>query len=168
MVEVGTGPLPVRMITEVLHMSTIENQIDVAVPAEVAWDYLHSVESLPQFVDGVRDARPEGKRRAHLALESDAGPRELDAEFTDRAKGGAQGSVMMWHTAKGEGADLKGAFTVRAIDDQHTQIQLRVEYDPEKTRETFGGPKGFAQSDRIQHLIQHDLEQFKEFVEAKR
>ncbi|MCF3128973.1 MULTISPECIES: SRPBCC family protein [Streptomyces] len=149
-------------------MSTVEKQIDVDVPAEVAWDYLHSVESLPRFVDGVREARPQGKRRAHLDLSLDKGPHELDAEFIDRAKGGAQGSVMMWHTAKGEAADLKGAFTVRAIDDQHTQIQIRVEYDPVKTRETFGGPKGFAQSDAIQQLIQHDLEQFKELVESKR
>ncbi|MDF3289592.1 MULTISPECIES: SRPBCC family protein [Streptomyces] len=148
-------------------MSTIEKQIDVDVPAEVAWDCLHSVESYPQFVDGVREARPEGKRKAHLDLETGARVREVDTEITDRAKGGEKGNVMLWHTAKGESADLKGAFTVRAIDDQHTQVQVRVEYDPERTREAFGGPRGFAQSDAIQELVQHDLEQFKDLVEGK-
>ncbi|GAA1899312.1 SRPBCC family protein [Streptantibioticus ferralitis] len=149
-------------------MSTIEKQIDVSVPADVAWDCLHSVESYPQFVDGVREARPEGKRRAHLDLEGGGKVREVDAEITDRAKSGTKGNVMLWHTAHGEGAELKGAFTVRAIDDQHTQVQVRVEYDPEKTRDTFGGPKGFAQSDAIQELVQHDLEKFKDLVEHQR
>ncbi len=149
-------------------MSTVEKQIDVDVPAEVAWEYLHSVESYPRFVDGVREARPEGKRKAHLDLEPSARLREMDTEITDRAKGGAKGNVMLWHTAQGEGADLKGAFTVRAIDERHTQVQVRVEYDPEKTRDAFGGPRGFAQSDAIQELVQHDLEQFKNLVESKR
>jgi uncharacterized membrane protein len=149
-------------------MSTIEKQIDVDVPADVAWDCLHSVESYPQFVDGVREARPHGKSRAHLDLEPGGRLSGVDTEISDRAKGGEKGNVMLWHTAKGESAELKGAFTVRSIDDRHTQVQVRVEYDPEKTREAFGGPKGFAQSDAIQELVQHDLEKFKDLVEHKR
>ena len=146
-------------------MSTIEKQIDIDVPAEVAWDCLHSVENYPSFLSGVQEARPEGKSRARLDLEPAARLRKVDAEITDRAGGGEQGDQMIWKTG---GADLKGAFTVRSIDDTHSQVQVRVEYDPAKTREIFGGPKGFAQSDAIQELVQHDLEQFKDLAEGKR
>ncbi len=142
-------------------MSTLEEQIDVDAPAAVTWEYLHKVENYPQFIDGVRQARPEGHNRAHLDFEEGGRVRECDARITDRG----QGKVMTWQT---EEADLKGAFTVRAIDDRHTQVQVRVEYDPARTRDTFGGPKGFAQSDRIQQLVRHDLERFKDLVESKR
>jgi uncharacterized membrane protein len=142
-------------------MSTLEEQIDVSAPAQVAWDCLHNVATYPEYVDGIRQARPEGKRRAHLDIDTGGRTRAFDAEITDRA----QGQVMLWHTTKG--AELKGAFSVLPIDDGHAQVQIRLEYDPAKTRETFGGPKGFAQSDAIQQLVRHDLEQFKAYVEGE-
>lgn len=38
-------------------MSTLEEQIDIGVPMEVAWDCLHRVETYSQFLEGVREAR---------------------------------------------------------------------------------------------------------------
>jgi uncharacterized membrane protein len=142
-------------------MSTLEEQIDIGVPAEVAWECLHRVESYPSFVAGVREAHPKGNRGAHLDLDAPGEVKDCDAEITDRA----QGTLMMWHTARG--ADLRGAFSVRPVDEKHTQVQVRVEYDPAKVRETFGGPKGFAQSDAIQRVVRHDLERFKDLVERQ-
>ncbi len=140
-------------------MSTVEERIDVAVPAEVAWACLHRVEDYPRFVDGVSGARPEGRHRARLALRTGGGAQECGAEIADRA----QGSMMLWQTT--QGARLRGAFAVRPIDGDHTRVQVRVEYDPAEISESFGGPRGFAQSDAIQQLVRHDLERFKELLE---
>lgn len=142
-------------------MSTLEEQIDINAPARQAWDCLHSVKSYPEFVDGVREARQEGKRRAHLGLEAKGGTHEVDAEISDRGRD----QLMMWRTTKG--AELEGTFTLLPIDDEHTRLQARVTYDPAKVNESFGGPKGFAQSDAIAGMVRHDLERFKDLVERQ-
>jgi uncharacterized membrane protein len=142
-------------------MSTLEEQIDINAPARQAWDCLHSVKSYPEFVEGVREARQEGKRRAHLDLDPKGKTREIDAEISDRGRD----QLMMWRTTKG--AELEGTFTLLPIDEQHTRLQARVTYDPVKVNESFGGPKGFAQSDTIAGMVRHDLERFKTLVEER-
>ncbi|MGP3951135.1 SRPBCC family protein [Streptomyces sp. 7N604] len=143
-------------------MSTLEEQIDIDVPAKVAWDCLHRVEDYPRFVGGVRNARTEGVHRAHLDI--DAGDRvyRLDTEILDRG----QGRLMMWRTTNG--AHLQGTFSVLPLDPEHTRVQVRVEYDPDTVKETFGGPKGFAQASAIERLVREDLRQFKDLAEEER
>ncbi|MET8680681.1 SRPBCC family protein [Streptomyces sp. NPDC004647] len=143
-------------------MSTLEEQIDIDVPAKVAWDCLHRVEDYPQFVDGVRHARTEGKHRAHLAIKTSDRVYELDAEILDRG----QGRLMMWRTVSG--AHLAGTFSVLPLDPEHTRVQIRVEYDPETVKEEFGGPKGFAQASAIERLVRGDLRQLKDLAEKDR
>ncbi|MGP4052911.1 SRPBCC family protein [Streptomyces sp. 2A115] len=143
-------------------MSTLEEQIDVDVPLDRAWDFLHRVESYPRFLDGVREARSEGGHRAHLDVDAGGRAREFEAEITDRGKEG----VMEWRTTSGP--DLAGSFSLLPIDQQHTRVQARFEYDPGTVREAFGGPKGFAQAAAIERLVRNDLEQFKELAEQER
>ncbi|MCQ4085004.1 SRPBCC family protein [Streptomyces sp. RB6PN25] len=142
-------------------MSTLEEQIDINAPARQAWECLHSVKSYPEFVDGVRAARQEGTSRAHLDLDAGGKARVVDAEISDRGRD----QLMMWRTTKG--AELEGTFTLLPIDEQHTRLQARLTYDPAKVNESFGGPKGFAQSDAIAGMVRHDLEQFKALVERE-
>ncbi|AEW97982.1 MULTISPECIES: SRPBCC family protein [Streptomycetaceae] len=143
-------------------MSVLEDQIEIGAAPEVVWDRLHEVSAYPQFVDGVRGARREGAHRARLDIEAGGRRRGCDAEFSDR--GG--GRVMMWHTT--EGPDLEGAFSVRQLADGGTEVQVRVRYDPDRTREEFGGPRGFAQSDAIHEMVHRDLERLKALVERER
>ncbi|GAA3975203.1 hypothetical protein GCM10022384_26870 [Streptomyces marokkonensis] len=58
-----------------------------------------------------------------------------------------------------------GEFTLRALDAGHTRVQVRLDYDPDAVRETFGGPKVFAQSDAIAQTVRDDLERLKGLVE---
>ena len=143
-------------------MSTLEEHVDVGVPIDQAWDSLHRVENYPRFVEGVRDARTEAQGRAHLAVEAGGRSRELDAEVLDRSGD----RVMEWHTTSAP--ELSGSFSLHQIDRNHTRVQARLEYDPDTIRETFGGPKGFAQANAIERLVRSDLEQFKEYVEQGR
>lgn len=143
-------------------MSTLEEQIDIGVPIEVAWDCLHRVETYPRFMQGVRQARPEGGKRARLDVDAGGTAREFEAEITDRAKE----NMMEWQTT--DGPDLAGSFSLLPIDREHTRLQARVEYDPATLKEAFGGPKGFAQATAIERLVRDDLEHFKELVERER
>jgi uncharacterized membrane protein len=143
-------------------MSTLEEHVDVGVPIDKAWDSLHRIESYPRFVEGVRDARTEAADRARLNVEAGGRARELEAEVSDRRGEG----VMEWHTTGAP--DLRGSFSLQPIDQTHTRVQARLEYDPDTIRETFGGPKGFAQANAIERLVRSDLEHFKEYAEQER
>ncbi|UQA97027.1 SRPBCC family protein [Streptomyces halobius] len=141
-------------------MSTLEEQIDIDAPLDRTWDTLHRVESYPAFVNGVREARPEGENKAHLDLTAGGRARELDVETSDRGK------EMVWHTTSGP--DLAGTVSLLPIDRDHTRVQARFEYQPETIKEEFGGPSGFAQAAAIERGVRSDLQQFKELVERER
>ncbi|MQY38319.1 hypothetical protein SRB17_63320 [Streptomyces sp. RB17] len=139
-------------------MSTLELHVDVDVPVDRAWETLHRVENYPSFVDGVRGARTEAGGRAHLEVEASGRPREVEAEVTDRGE-----HVMEWLTTSAP--EMTGSFSVQPIDQNHTRIQARLDYDPGTVRDAFGGPKGFAQTNAIERLVRSDLEHFKEYLE---
>jgi uncharacterized membrane protein len=143
-------------------MSTLEEQIDVDVPIALAWERLHQVETYPRFVEGVREARSEDGHRARLDVDAGGRAQEFEAEITDRGKE----HMMEWQTTSGP--DLAGTFSLLPIDEEHTRVQARIEYDPGTVKEAFGGPKGFAQATAIERLVRDDLEHFKELVEQKR
>ncbi|MER6573575.1 SRPBCC family protein [Streptomyces sp. NPDC001093] len=142
-------------------MSTLELHVDVDVPVDRAWETLHRVENYPRFVQGVRGARTEAGGRAHLEVETAGPAREVEAEVMDRGE-----RVMEWLTTSAP--ELTGSFSVQPIDQNHTRIQARLEYDPATVHDTFGGPKGFAQTNAIERLVRSDLEHFKEYVEGSR
>ncbi|REK90543.1 cyclase [Streptomyces inhibens] len=143
-------------------MSTLEEHIDIDVPADTAWDCLHRVEAYPRFLDGVREARTEGDNRAHLDVDALGHTREVEIEIIDR--GGEK--VMMWQTTSAP--DLAGTFALLPIDGEHTRIQARFEYDPGTIKEVFGGPRGFAQAAAIERGVRSDLQQFKALAERER
>ncbi len=143
-------------------MSTLEEEIDIEVPAQVAWEQLHRVADYPRFVDGVLHAHSHGNSRAHFDIEVDGGERAFETTMTDR--GGNQ--VMTWQTM--DGAHLKGALALLPLAPGTTRLQVRVEYDPQAVHEVFGGPHGFAQAGAIERTVRGDLERFKHLVEEER
>jgi uncharacterized membrane protein len=143
-------------------MSRLEEQIDISAPARKVWDRLHDVESYPAFMDGVQRAFVHGSNRAHLDVQTKSAQREFEAVLADRD----DDQVIAWQT---EGSPaLKGDLTVRSLDRDHSQVQIRMEYEPEAIHDAFGGPKGMAQIHRIESTVRGDLEQFKNLVEAER
>lgn len=144
-------------------MSRLEEQIDVDVPMQVVWEQLHRVQDYPRFVDGVLHAHSHGSsKRAHLDIEVEDGERAFETEITDRGRN----QVMSWKTL--DAAHLEGTFALQPLDTGSTRVQIRVDYDPDAVRETFGGPHGFAQASAIERTVRGDLEQFKQLVEQER
>jgi uncharacterized membrane protein len=141
-------------------MSTLEIHVDVGVPIDTAWENLHRVEDYPRFVEGMRGAQAKAGGRAHLDIEAGGRTQEFEAEVSDRGE-----RVMEWLTTGGP--ELTGSFSLQPIDQNHTRVQARLEYDPDTVRDAFGGPKGFAQTNAIERLVRSDLEHFKEYVERR-
>ncbi|AQY20572.1 hypothetical protein T261_07702 [Streptomyces lydicus] len=142
-------------------MSTLEEHIDIGAPLDKTWDCLHRVDSIPQYVDGVREAHLEGKR-THLGLDAGGTSREIELEITDRTTE----KVMSWKTTTGP--ELSGSVSLLPIDKQHTRVQARFQYEPSTITDSFGGPKGLAQVHAIENGVRSDLQKFKGMVEHER
>ncbi|GJF27756.1 hypothetical protein KNE206_04560 [Kitasatospora sp. NE20-6] len=141
-------------------MSTLEEQIEVGAPADEAWRQLHRITDYPRFVDGVLHASARGGHRAHLDVAVDGGHREFDAFITDRGRN----RVMTWQTL--DEPHLRGTVALRALDDDRTQVQVRIEYEPSEVEELFGAPpRGFAQASAVERTVRADLEHFRDLVE---
>ncbi|MEZ0092254.1 SRPBCC family protein [Streptacidiphilus sp. EB129] len=143
-------------------MTTLEEQIDVAVPAKVAWDQLHRVGEYPKFIDGVTHAHAHGRHHACLDLEIDGNEQAVEADIFDRGRG----RLMSLQTVSGP--PLKATLALLPRDRQHTTVQIRLEYDPATIKETLGGPRGFAQASAIERTVREDLQHFKTLVEGDR
>jgi hypothetical protein len=50
------------------------------------------------------------------------------------------------------------------MDDRHTMIHLRLEYDPQEITDTFG-LNGTAHNGAVKQAVKHNLEKFKTLVE---
>jgi len=142
-------------------MRTLEEQIDVTAPVGGAWEQLHRIADYPRFVAGVTHASAHGRSHARLDVEIGGEHRTVDAELTDHGRG----RVMSWQTV--DGPPLRGTFALRPLDDTHTQVQLRLEYDPDALSSAVGGPHGFAQNHAIEEHVRDDLAHFKDLVEHR-
>lgn len=143
-------------------MTTLEEQIDIDVPAKVAWECLHRVEDYPRFVGGVRRARLEGAHRAHLDIHAGNRVYGIDTEILDRGRG----RLMTWRTMND--VHLMGAFSVLPLDSGHTRVRVRVRYNPDTLNREFGGPKGPTQADIVERLVRDDLRHLKDLAEQQR
>jgi uncharacterized membrane protein len=141
-------------------MTTLEEQIDVSVPAAVAWEQLHRVGEYPRFIEGVTHARAHGRHHAHLYLDVDGSEWGVEADIYDRGRG----RLMSLQTVSGP--PLKATLALLPRGPQHTTVQIRLEYDPATIKESFGGPRGFAQATAIERTVREDLVQFKALVES--
>ncbi|MEY9841937.1 SRPBCC family protein [Streptacidiphilus sp. EB103A] len=141
-------------------MPTLEEQIDVAVPAHTAWLQLHRVDEFPRFVGGVLHSHADDTHHARLDIKAGGNEQSLDIEMDDRD----QDRRMVLQSV--DGPHLKGEFTLLPLDPEHTRLQIRLEYDPELVRQHFHGSKGFALVNAIQRTVEEDLKQFKGLVEG--
>jgi hypothetical protein len=107
-------------------------------------------------------AFPRNGEGAHLDVTIRGAQKGMETMFSDRSVG----QEIEWRT---RGApDLKGTLSVRALDTAHSQVQVRMEYEPEAMHNAFGGPKGMAQVHRIENTVRTDLGKLKALVEGPR
>lgn len=137
-------------------MSTIEQSIDVHVPARVAYNQWTQFEEFPHFMEGVESVTQLDDKRLHWRTNIGGVKKEWDAEITEQIPD----KRIAWRNIAG--TSNAGVVTFHRIDDNTTRIMLQVEYDPEGIVENVGDAVGVTSA-----RVRGDLKRFKEFIEAR-
>ena len=136
-------------------MSTIEKSIEVNVPEYTAYAQWTRFEEFPQFMEGVKEVKRNGKR-LHWKAEIAGQDKEWDAEITEQTAD----QRLAWTS---RGGAIKGwVATFHQLSDARSKVILQLEYDPQGYAENVGDASGVVSS-----RIQGDLERFKEFIEKR-
>jgi len=139
-------------------MGTIQKSITVDVPVRTAYDQWTQFESFPEFMEGVESVQQLDAKRLHWKAEIGGVTREWDAEIVDQTPD----ERVTWRSTTG--ATNAGTVSFRPADDSpgSTQVDLRLEYEPEGSLEKVGDLLNL-----VDVRARGDLKRFKRFIEER-
>lgn len=137
-------------------MAKVEKSIDVNVPVRSAYDQWTQFESFPQFMDGVKEVRQEDDTRLYWKAEVMGKQEEWNAKITEQVPD----RKIAWHSTSG--APNAGEVTFQPISNGSTEVNLKLEAEPETLTEKIGDAMGV-----LDRQVKGDLERFKEFMEKR-
>lgn len=137
-------------------MKTIEKSIDVAQPQTVVYNQWTQFEDFPEFMRGVKEVRQLDSRILYWRAEIGGKIEEWTAEIFEQVAD----ECIAWRSLTG--ARNSGVVHFEPIDEEHTRVRVRVEYEPLGAIEMVGDSLGFPSA-----RIAGDLERFKEFIENR-
>ena len=136
-------------------MSTIEKSIEVNVPEYTAYAQWTRFEEFPQFMEGVKEVKRNGKL-LHWKAEIAGQDKEWDTEITEQAAD----QRLAWTS---RGSDIKGwVVTFHQLSNARSKVVVQLEYDPQGLAEIIGEALGVVSSN-----VQGDLERFKVLIEKR-
>jgi uncharacterized membrane protein len=130
--------------------------IDVAVPVGTAYDQWTQFESFPRFMEGVERIEQLTPTRTHWVTRIAGVERQFDAEVTEQHPD----ERVAWRTDKG--AHQSGVVTFHRLDETRTRVTLQLDHEPEGLAEKAGDALGV-----VQQRVKGDLQNFKQFIEAR-
>jgi uncharacterized membrane protein len=134
----------------------VEESVEVAVPVRAAYDQWTQFTSFPEFMDGVERVEQIDDRTTHWVTEIGGIRREFDAVVTEQRPD----ERIEWHSISGP--KQEGAVIFRPLDARHTNVTLRMEYEPESLAEKLGDKLGFVRT-----KTRRDLERFANFIQER-
>lgn len=137
-------------------MANVHKSITVDVPVRAAYNQWTQFESFPQFMHGVKEVRQEGDRRLHWKAQVAGKTEEWDAEITEQVPD----RKIAWHSTNG--APNAGEVTFQPISNGSTEVNLKLEAEPQTMTEKIGDAIGV-----LDRQVEADLERFKEFIENR-
>jgi len=136
--------------------TNVVQTVDVAVPVTTAYNQWTQFESFPEFMEGVERIDQLSPTRTHWVTRIAGVEREFDAEITEQHPN----ERVAWRTTNG--THQAGVVTFHRIDDRHTRVTLQLDHEPSGVVEKAGDALGI-----VQHRVQGDLQNFKEFIESR-
>lgn len=137
-------------------MSTIEQSIEVDVPAKTAYNQWTQFEEFPKFMEGVKEVRQLDDKRLHWRAEIAGKEKEWDAEITEQVPD----QRIAWRSRSG--AANGGVVTFHVLSPTRSKVMLQLEYDPETFLEKTGDALGM-----VSLRVSGDLDRFKDFIESR-
>ncbi|MDX2391454.1 SRPBCC family protein [Streptomyces sp. NPDC090054] len=138
-------------------MSQVKESIAVDVPVATAYDQWTQFESFPRFMDGVVTIEQRTETLTHWKTRISGVEREFDAEITEQIPD----TKVAWVSVGGD-TEQSGLVTFRPLDPSHTEVTLRMDFDPEGMAENIGDKLGF-----VDRQVKGDLRRFKHFIENR-
>jgi len=135
--------------------TTVEEQVVVDVPVNVAYNQWTQFEEFPRFMTGVHEVRQLADDRVHWVAEIGGVRREWDARIVEQVPD----RKVAW--AAMQGATNAGAVYFEALGPARTSVRLVLEFEPEGLVEKAGAALGV-----VGRRAAGDLERFKQFIES--
>ncbi|TDE10968.1 SRPBCC family protein [Jiangella asiatica] len=137
-------------------MSTATKSVDVNVPISTVYNQWTQFEEFPKFMRDVESIRQLDDRHLHWTVKIAGVKREFDAEITEQHPE----ERIAWRSIEGVGQ--AGVVTFHKLDDATTRVTLQLEVEPEGMTEKIGEKAGV-----VSRAVEQDMEDFKEFIEAR-
>lgn len=135
-------------------MSTARESIEVAVPAEVAYEQLTHFENYPQFMSGVMSMAPIDASTAHMVLDIGGNRAEFDARITETRPG----EFLCWEAM--DGPQVSEALRLEPMADGMTRVIAELQID---ARELMPAEQHAVEV--LNRRLKADLKGFKRFCE---
>jgi uncharacterized membrane protein len=145
----SSSPLPASR-------TTVDEDIEVAVPVSTAYNQWTQFEEFPKFMEGVEEVRQLDDTLLHWAA-SVAGRRgEWDAKIVEQHPD----RRIVWESV--DGKETRGTVSFEELGPERTRIRLAMSYLPEGLAEQAGSAAGL---DR--RRVRGDLERFRDLIEER-
>jgi len=137
-------------------MECIEKTIEVEAPLNKVYNQWTQFEEFPKFMEGVEQVQQLDNKRLHWVAEIAGKRKEWDAEIFDQVPD----EKVAWRSTTG--ARNSGIVTFRPVGGNRTEINLKLNYDPEGATENVGDMLGV-----VGRRVEGDLKRFKEFIQSR-
>ena len=136
--------------------STVEESIEVNVPASTAYNQWTQFEEFPKFMDSVHEVRQLDDTHLHWRADVAGKTKEWDAEITEQIPD----KRIAWRSTGG--VRNAGVVTFHKISDLRTRVMLQMDYEPESVDEKIGGALG-----AVKLTAKGNLRRFKDLIEGR-
>ena len=136
-------------------MARFDESIDVNASVSEAYNLFSQFERFPGFMEGVEEVTRTGENKLHWKAEVAGREEEWDALITREEAD----TAIAWQSVSG--SRNVGEVTFEKLDQDTTQINLHIEYEPEGFVENVGSFLGV-----VNGRMRGDLKRFKELVES--
>lgn len=138
-------------------MAQMIETIDVNVPVGTAYNQWTQFESFPKFLSEVQEITQIDDTHTHWKVKVAGVEREFDAEITEQHPD----ERVAWNSTGGD-THHAGVVTFHKLSDAETRVTVQIDWEPEGFVEKAGAMLGAGK-----HAVKKDLENFKEFIEAR-
>lgn len=140
----------------VIQMSTSNYSLTVDKPVRDVYDQWTQFESFPRFMPNVERIEQLDNTHLHWQVNIAGVLREFDAEVTDQIPD----SLVAWQATTG--VDQSGVLEFNALDAEHTEVVLTLNFEPTGVVESVGDKLGF-----VEDRAEASLRNFKEYIENR-
>jgi uncharacterized membrane protein len=137
-------------------METIEKSIEVDAPLTKVYNQWTQFEEFPRFMEGVEVVQQMDDTHLHWVASVGGKRKEWDAEIVEQIPD----DRIAWRSISG--AANSGVVHFRPVDHDHTQVVVRMSFEPEGAMENLGNALGL-----VSRKLESDLRHFKEFIQER-